>query len=262
MPQHHLIQFPVAPRKRIRVPPKAFEGIVASQVHALPAAITTRSGAATAKAASLGVPRRFGPATVLRRTTLATNTAVPTRSPGLASAFIVGAISSILGSAGYISQNKPLIEDAYLNAISFTAGVLATIGLLLLTFGLLRWRTTLPNWAILLSAAGLWFAGWQAIDSVTTLPAIVALEEIDTETFMGAMTWYVMAAMVVKSVCCLVGFVTLGVAGLKQGSIPKSAAILLILAGLASIIPPYPPGLIAFSVAALLISRSGIQTRS
>ena len=192
---------------------------------------------------------------------MATSTAVPTLSPGLASVFIAGAISAVLGSAGYISQNKPIIEDAYLNPISFAAGVLATIGLLLLTFGLLRWRTTLPGWAVLLSAAGLWFAGWQAIDSITTLPAMVALEEIDTDTFMGAMTWYVMAAMLVKSVCCLVGFVALGVAGLKQRSIPKAAAIVLILAGVASIIPPYPPGLIGFSVAMLLIARAGVQAR-
>ena len=193
---------------------------------------------------------------------MATNTAAPTRSAGLAAVFVAGAISATLGSAGYISQNKRVIEDAYLNPISFTAGVLATIGLLLLTFGLLRWRTTLPGWAVILSAAGLWFAGWQAIDSVTTLPAMVALEEIDTETFMGAMTWYVMTAMLVKSVCCLVGFVALGIAGLKQHSIPKTAAIVLILAGLASILPPYPPGLIGFSVAMLFISRAGVQARN
>ena len=193
---------------------------------------------------------------------MATNTAAPTRSAGLAAVFVAGAISATLGSAGYISQNKRVIEDAYLNPISFTAGVLATIGLLLLTLGLLRWHTTLPGWAVILSAAGLWFAGWQAIDSVTTLPAMVALEEIDTETFMGAMTWYVMTAMLVKSVCCLVGFVALGIAGLKQHSIPKTAAIVLILAGLASILPPYPPGLIGFSVAMLFISRAGVQARN
>ena len=57
-------------------------------------------------------------------------------------------------------------------------------------------------------------------------------------------------------VLCLVGFIALAVAGWRQRSLPRSSSVLLVLAGLVSVFPAYPPGLLLASAALFIASRS------
>ena len=59
-----------------------------------------------------------------------------------------------------------------------------------------------------------------------------------------------------KMVLGLVGFIALGLAGWRQRSLPRSSSVLLVLAGVASLWPPYPPGLLLASIALFIASRS------
>ena len=122
------------------------------------------------------------------------------------------------------------------------AGIAATIGAVVLALTLAKWRTTtLPSWALTVSAAGLvivaansWFAG-------TGIRAIA--DHTSNEQFKDLIfeaPWLI-AMSVPNMVLCLVGFIALAVAGWRQRSLPRSSSVLLVLAGLVSV-PGVPAG--------------------
>ena len=63
-----------------------------------------------------------------------------------------------------------------------------------------------------------------------------------------------------KTVLSLVGYVAVGVAGWRQRSLPRSSSVLLVQAGVASLWPPYPPGLLLASAALFIASRSATRS--
>lgn len=195
-----------------------------------------------------------------------TSTTVPTSldrpSPALATAYSVGAILSVVGSIGFISTNGMEPREAYLAPASVVGCALAGLGCLILTLTLTQWRTTLPRWAVMTTAAGIWLAGSFALMQCTLV--VAAAKKTDNALFDDLFfdSPWTLGAMASKSVLCLVGLLALAVSGWRRRSVPRPAAGLLGLAAVVSIWPPFPPGLILFSVAAFLIARSGVSAKS
>jgi hypothetical protein len=181
-------------------------------------------------------------------------------SHATATALAVGTVLATLGSIVYISLNHGTPRDTFSNPVSTVAGITATVGVVILSLTLARWRTTLPTWALLVAAAGLmivaanaWFlaTGIRAISDHTT--------DQEFERLIFEAPWiFVMHAP--KMVLGLVGYVALGVAGWQQRSLPRPSSVLLVLAGVASLWPPYPPGLLLASAALFIASRSGARS--
>jgi hypothetical protein len=177
-------------------------------------------------------------------------------SNGVATALAIGSVLAALGCVGYISLNGGTPRESVSNPLSTVAGVIATVGVVVLALTLARWRTTLPAWALTVAAAGLvivaanaWFqaTGVRAVSDHTT--------DKEFERLLFEAPW-IIAMFVPKMVLGLVGFIALGVAGWRQRSLPRASCVLLVLAGVLSIWPPYPPGLLLASIALFIASRS------
>ncbi|MFC5728084.1 MULTISPECIES: hypothetical protein [Nocardioides] len=121
--------------------------------------------------------------------------------------------------------------------------------------GLLRWRTTLPRWAVLAAAAGVWFAGataWALSTFVVAAAKGTTNAHFDDLFFNSP---WVLWGMAVKSLLCFPALLGLAIAGWRQRSISRPAAVALGLAAVLSLWPPYPPGLIVASIGFALIAR-------
>jgi hypothetical protein len=190
---------------------------------------------------------------------------VPTKttsvsSHGTATALAVGSVLTVLGSIAYIALNSGTPRDSFSNPLSTVAGALTTVGAVVLALTLANWRTALPAWALMVAAAGLvivaanaWFqaTGIRAISDHTT--------DQEFERLIFEARW-IFVMHVPKTVLGLVGYVALGVAGWRQRSLPRSSSVLLVLAGVASLWPPYPPGLLLASAALFIASRSAARS--
>lgn len=182
-------------------------------------------------------------------------------SNGIATAFAVGSVLAALGSVAYISLTGLPPREAYLHPVNTVGAMSATIGVVVLALALVRWRTTtLPAWAILCAAAGLVMIAPDAWFDATGVRAVAGqVDNAEFERLFFAEPW-VMAMSVPKAVLGLVGFIALGLAGWRQRSLPRSSSVLLVLAGVASVWPPYPPGLLLASAALFIASRSARKT--
>jgi Na+/melibiose symporter-like transporter len=183
-------------------------------------------------------------------------------SKSLSTAFSVGAVLAIIGSLGFISLNGLSPREAYAHPVGIVTCILSAIGCLVLAFALMRWRTTLPGWAVVTSAAGVFIAAANAYAQGTVI--VAAATNTDNELFNKLFfeSPWTLGSMAPKSLLCLVGFLALAIAGWRQRSIPRFAAALLGIAGIVSIWPPYPPGIILASIALFLISRGPLEARS
>lgn len=178
-------------------------------------------------------------------------------SDGIATALAIGSVLAALGSIAYISMNGLPSREAYLHPVNTVGGIGATIGIVVLALALVRWRrTTLPAWAILCTAAGLVMILPDAWFGATGIREVAGqVDNAEYERLFVDGPW-MLAMMVPKAMLCLVGFIALGLAGWRQRSLPRSSSVLLILAGVLSIWPPYPPGLLLASTALFIASRS------
>ncbi len=187
---------------------------------------------------------------------VAASAVVRPRRPSMAAALVAGASIATLGSLGYVSMNGLPPREAFLHPVGLISAAATTIGCLMLSLAMARWRSTLPRWAVLTSAAGLWFAGattWSQATVVVATATKTGNELFDDLYF--ASPW-VIGGMAPKSILCLVGFLGLAIAGWRSRSIPRSAAVAFALAALLSVWPPHPPGLIVASLALILVARS------
>ncbi|WP_328996071.1 hypothetical protein OG394_15585 [Kribbella sp. NBC_01245] len=177
-------------------------------------------------------------------------------SNAVATAFAVGSVLAALGSVGYISLNDDSPREAFSNPVSTAAGVAATVGAVVLALALARWRTTLPVWAQTSAAAGLVMVATNSWFSGTGIRAIS--DHTDDQLFERLIfeAPWIMVMSLPKMVLCLVAFIALAVAGWRKRSLPRSSSVLLVLAGVVSVWPPYPPGLLLASAALFIASRS------
>lgn len=182
-------------------------------------------------------------------------------SRSLSTAFSLGAVFATLGSLGYISLNGFPPREAAAHPLALTAGFVASVGILILSLALMRWRTDLPGWTVVSSAAGLWFAGPLAWGWSTTFAAAAANTDnalFETLFFESPL---VLLGTVPKALLCLVGFLAMAITGWRRRCVPRLAAVVLGIAAVLSLWPPYPPALILASLAFFLIARSGVAIR-
>jgi hypothetical protein len=189
--------------------------------------------------------------------------AVSTES-SLSTVTAVGTVFAALGSIGYIAphlvDDDIVPRDAFASPLGIGACLVATVGALLMGLSLVRWRVALPGWAVLGAATGLVFVAANTWFFGTGIVAVA--DHTDDALFetIGTSGW-IWAMYFPKMLLCLVSFVALGVAGWRRRSIPRPAAAVLALAGVLSLVPPHPPGLVLASLAFFLIARSGMTAR-
>ena len=188
------------------------------------------------------------------------STTFRTQDNGLQMPLSAGSVLAALGAISFISviifYPDATPREAYKSAGSVAAGVLATCGLVIMVFSLVRWRTSLPAWAVLTAATGMFFTAANAWYFSTAINAAVSVTTDALFEDLGDSPWF-FATLAPKMGLCLVGFVGLAVAGWRQHSIPRSAAVLLALAGMASAaFPAFPPGVLLASIAFYLIAGS------
>ncbi|MCI1261498.1 MAG: hypothetical protein LKG20_04305 [Tetrasphaera jenkinsii] len=182
---------------------------------------------------------------------------------GLRGPMSIGAVLSAAGSVGYIAMNfydgSP--RDAYSHPLGIVASFLGAAGALCLALALVRWRTSLPQWAVTGAAVGLIATSANAWYFCT---GIVGLADHTSDAlFMEILTspWvFVMAAP--KMILCLVTFAALAVSGWRDRSIPRLASIVLGVGAVLSLIPPHPPGLLMAALAFFVISRGEVAAKS
>lgn len=196
---------------------------------------------------------------------MSTGLAEPTVHPsvtGLRQALGVGSVLAALGSLGYIALNfsggSP--REAYALPANFVACSIATAGIVLLTLAMMRWRSGLPQWAVLTGAAGLAFTAANAWFFGTGIIAVA--DSTDDETFeqIGMSSW-IMVMAAPKMVLCLVAFGVMAVAGWRSRAVPRSAAASFGAAGVLSLIPPHAPGVLFAALGLFLVSRADLQGR-
>lgn len=195
---------------------------------------------------------------------MATSTSSPAEvsaESSLSTLTAVGCVLATLGSLAYVSLNGLEPREAFVHPLGIVSGTVTTIGILMISLGLLRWRTVLPGWAVVASAVGLWVAGAAAWTQSTVVVAAAANTDNDLFKDLFFDSPWVLASLAPKSLLCLVGFLALAISGWRHRSIPRPAAASLGLAGLLSLWPPYPPGLIVASLALFLIARAGMPAR-
>jgi hypothetical protein len=174
----------------------------------------------------------------------------------VSTALAVGSVLAALGSIVYITLNSGTPRDSFSNPLSTVAGAVATVGAVALALTLARWRTTLPAWGLMVAAAGLVIVAANAWFEAT---GIRAISDHTTDQEFGRLIFeapWIIAMHVPKMVLGLVGFIALGLAGWRQRSLPRVPSVLLVLAGVVSLWPPYPPGLLLASAALFSASRS------
>lgn len=181
---------------------------------------------------------------------------------GLGNAFGVGSVLATLGSLGYISLNSvDSSREAFAHPLGIVSGIVATIGIVTLALALMRWRTSLPGWAVVTAAAGLVFTA--AATWFFSIGIVAVAEHTDDELFktIATSTWiWVLTGP--KMVLCLVAFAAMAVSGWRSRAIPRTACVAFGLAAIVSVFPPHPPGLLLACVAFFLISRKTPASRS
>ena len=177
-------------------------------------------------------------------------------SKGTATALAVGSVLAVIGCIAFMSLNTGIPRESFSSPVSTVGGVAATAGAVMLALALVRWRTTLPTWALagasaalVIVAANAWFMaiGIRAISDHTSN------QEFDRLTHEAPWLFGMQAPVAVLG---LVSYIALAVAGWRQRSLPRASSVLLVLAGLASVWPVYPPGLLLASIALFIASRS------
>jgi hypothetical protein len=174
-------------------------------------------------------------------------------------ALTIGSILAALGSLGYISSvifagdlsNREAFETP-LNAI---VGITATAGLVLIALAMGRGGVLGTGWPVLVATAALIFTianSWFFGVGILAFTDVVSDEQFDTIVNDGRLV--LMTAP--KMLLALIGFVALGLAGWRSGSMPRAAAVFLVLGGIVSVWPPYPPGIVLFSIGVFIAARA------
>lgn len=169
----------------------------------------------------------------------------------------VGAVLMGAGSVGYMAMNAEAPREGFVHPLGILTSAVTAVGCMIVGLALARWRAGPPRWAVLASAAGIWFAGAVAWGQATFV--VAAGTGIDNEQFddLFFQSPWVLGGMAPKSLLCLLGFLGLAVAGWRRRVLPRSAAAGFGLAAILSIWPPYPPGLVVASASLVVVALHG-----
>ncbi|MGN9909643.1 hypothetical protein ACTMTJ_19030 [Phytohabitans sp. LJ34] len=172
-----------------------------------------------------------------------TGTAGATNRTAVIAAALVGAVAS----AGYVSgvvfssgmsdaeaQRAPLtVVESLLTGGAYVVLAITLTGLAA--------GSRLPRWPLALSAAACAFVAIQAwtVGTVfawlaTELPE-AQLDAVGQDTFLFGLFIYPMGVL------CLAGYTALAIVGWRRGAFSRGASVVLVLAGLAALLGPFPP---------------------
>ncbi len=169
-------------------------------------------------------------------------------SGAIAAAALAGALSSAAFVAGFVFFPSQSFREGVLTPYSIVNNVVTTFAFACLAMAVPTLRRVLdvPRWALYLSSAA--FAAVAAMSwSLATLAPHMATLVSDSEY--DEFTTYLILFPLPKMILGLVGFTALGVSGWRRRAIPRGAAALLILAGVASLWWAYPPGALLAALA-------------
>lgn len=184
---------------------------------------------------------------------LVTDITTPGRSNTLLAS---GAVLGILGSLAFASvvvlDSDATDREAFATPTGIVGSATATLGAVLIVLALREAsRTSIPatlaTTGMVFTAAITWFDA----------TAIVAIADHTTDggfDDIGGSAW-VLLFTAPKMVLCLVGFGALAIDGRRRGTMSTAASALLGVGALASVLPPFPPGLLLVSVGLLVLSR-------
>ncbi len=182
-------------------------------------------------------------------------------SRSVSNATAVGCVLLALGSFGYITAGiltgAEAGREGFLHPINAPASGLAALGATILALALAAWRPELPRWMTQLAAAGMVVVAAVAWISATVTVAF-AHAITDNDAFMDLANngWFL--AFFAPKAIHLIAFVGLAVAGWRTRRISRTACVVLGLAGVLALWPPFPPGAILASLAFFLISRKSM----
>jgi hypothetical protein len=177
-----------------------------------------------------------------------------TRETGLLTA---GSVIAALGALMYISvgvlQTGTSRED-FASPINIAGSIMVTIGIAFILQALARQRALGPSWAVTTASAGLLFTAAIAWFNGTGIVAVANGTTDAQFDDIGVSAWIVIMAAP-KMILGLVGFLGLAVTGWRDRSLSRPASILLALGALASLLPPFPPGVLLVSIGLILVAR-------
>ncbi|MGW3347179.1 hypothetical protein ACWDA3_28090 [Nonomuraea rubra] len=178
-----------------------------------------------------------------------TNAASQGTTPGggtrtaVTAAALVGAIASGGYIAGLFLLSGLTSAEAQRAPITIAECLLAGAAYLVLatTLGGLAGAGRLPRWALTFAATGCGLIAIQAWSYGSIIPDLARL--LPSQQYADLSDQLVLAQLVFvpMGVVCLAGFSTLAVIGWRRKAMSKGAGVLLILAGLASLLGPFPP---------------------
>ena len=190
-------------------------------------------------------------------TTTAENKAPSRRAFEEEGLLTAGSVFAALGALMYISvgvlQTGTSRED-FTSPINIAGSIIAAIGIAIILQALARQRAFGPSWALTTASAGLLFTAAIAWFNGTGIVAVANGTTDAQFDDIGTSAWIVIMAAP-KMILGLVGFLALAVTGWRDRSLSRPASILLALGALASLLPPFPPGVLLVSIGLILVAR-------
>lgn len=191
--------------------------------------------------------------------------ALPTdRNFAAARGIVVAAgVAAAIGCAGYISTifllSDPTVRDAARAPLTITASLVVAISFAVLAAGLptLVNGLRLPRWAGVVAGAGCALVAANAWGTGTL--AVPAASLLTDAQMTHESVWFTLL-QAGQSLPCAVGFLALAVAGLRRRAFSRGAGVLLLVAGVVSLLPAYPPGALLAALAVVWIAGSARDT--
>ncbi len=177
------------------------------------------------------------------------------RYGGVATAALVGVLASAAFIAGFALLSDLSFREAARSPYSVAVNVLAALafGGLAAAIPSLARVVDVPRWTVHVSAAACAGISAMAWSLATVAPHFTSY--VSDEEYLEFSPWLLLLPAP-KMILGLVGFVALAVIGWRRRAIPRGAAVLLVLAGVASLWWAYPPGALLAALAFAWIART------
>lgn len=176
---------------------------------------------------------------------------------------VAAGVAAAIGCAGYISTifllSDLTVRDAARAPLTITSSLVVAIAFAVLAAGLptLVSGLRLPRWAGVVAGAGCALVAANAWGTGTL--AVHAAGLLTDAQMMQESVWFTLF-QAGQSLPCAVGFLALAVAGLRRRAVSRGAGALLLVAGVVSLLPAYPPGALLASLALVWIAGSSRDT--
>lgn len=178
---------------------------------------------------------------------------------GLSRTATVGGVLLAVGSLGYVVAGVLVGGEpgraGYLHPLNAPASASAAAGAALLAGVLARWRPPgVRAWVMWLSALGMASLASGAWLSATVLVGLASQAPSDEAFLASGTSWWALLFLAPKA-SLLVGLTVLVIRGGRRVLGSRVACVLLVLAGLLSLWPPFPPSGVLAGLGLVLVAR-------